>query len=376
MRLTDGTPLRVLLPLTAVLLAGVVTAAAQQNDAPSQETVLPTSPTRAATAVPTRATTPPPVPASPAPSKPPSVAPTTPVPAVVPTTAPPATVPPTVPPSVPVSPSPTRSPSPAPFDPGPGTSGQTSLDGVRLEVQVDRSTARDGDLVRVTTVITNTRPTPIVYRSTCPTKAVVLAATGANAQPSVSWSGDRQSFKDLALAGLVGAGNAFAPPSQVATGKPPTCPTGAPGLVDLAPQRSITEQHAWKAGTAYDSAYDGQAPVTASFSFALERTLTELEFSTVESSAPLRLIGEGSGIVPPTVAVDAALSIPRFAEYIDEGDSAVWQPPYAPGSQIGASVVLTQSARPTYTITLTRPDGFALVRVLADTGTPISITVS
>lgn len=372
MTFTDKATLRVLVPLTAVLLVGVITAVVQQGDDASGETVVPGSASPTPTVRVTPTTTRRPV-VSATPTRPVVVPTTTSTAPVVPTTAPPVVVTPTTaPPTTPTAtPSPTPTPTP-PFLPGPATSGMTALDGVRLEVRVDRSQAEVGDEVAVTTVVTNTRPTAIVYRATCPSKVTVRSATGANGQPSVSWAGDRQTFKDLALTGLVNAGNAFTPQAD---SKGPVCTPG--DLVDLAAGATITERFSWTATTAYNSAYDGQAPVTASFSFALDRTLdpTGPEFSTVESSAPLRLVGQGSSVVPPTVAVDAALAISAFGRFVEEGDSAVWEPPYAAGSKVGASVSFVPGGRGSYFVVLQRPDGRAFVRVAADTGIPNLIDV-
>lgn len=370
------TPARVLAAAGAVLLLGVVTAAVQQDGGSPDESVVRASPT------PTRSV-------APAPTRPPATTPTRPPAATPSAPASPATVPPrpsapTTPPVVPPAPttppvSPTQAPpSEEPFEPGPPTSGTTTLDGVRLEVEVDRSQVEAGDVVRVTTTVTNTRTTPVVYRTRCGNQVAVRAATGANAMPSVGWAGDRQTFKDLALANLVGAGNAFVPAAQLDSGRTAACPSPNQ-LVDLAPMRTIVEQHAWRAATAYGSGYDGQAPVTSGFEFALERGLpgdpAGPEFSTVEASAPLRLVGEGTGVVPPTVAVDAALRLPQFASFVEQGDSAVWEPPYPAGSDLGATVSLDREERPTYSVQLVRPDAMIVVRVLADTGTPTRVTV-
>lgn len=252
------------------------------------------------------------------------------------------------------------------------------MDGVRLQVEVGHSQVQAGDVVRVTTTVTNTRTTPITYRTRCDNQVVVRAATGANATPSTAWSGDRLTFKRLALDNLVAAGNVFTSAAQFEGGPTPACP--APGrLVQLTPGQMLIEKHAWRAATAYGSGYDGQAPVTARFEFALvgglSGALMPPEFSTVQTSAPLRLIGEGNGLVPPTVAVDAALRLPQFAMFVEQGDSAAWEPPYPAGSELGASIRLVEDSRPTYLVQLVRPDAAILVRVLADTGTPISVTV-
>jgi hypothetical protein len=211
----------------------------------------------------------------------------------------------------------------------PATDAQTALDGLRMTLQLDRSSARVGDLVHAKASVTNTRSTPVRFGGgSCqaPENQPNVDVDLRPGQPrGRGWTGTAAEAKAAALEKAPYTGTFAAKEGQTAC-------LDYYRTWTLDPGRTLTVPDVvWRARTPYNSAYDGSGTVRAVFRYTLradEQVPHELAVQL-----PLHVTGGDPGVLSPAAAVDRALSDPAFAAFVDANPPSTWSPD-GPGSGI------------------------------------------
>lgn len=215
--------------------------------------------------------------------------------------------------------------TPAPTVPAPERQLNMAIGhGLRVELELDRGAVLLGDRVNAVVTLTNetTEPMRILGTHGCDL-SVNLRPGQPKGEPQ---TGIAAEFKERALAR---SPLAF---SFVSDENPlDSCTVNdSRDHRAISPGRPVHIRLWWQAQTPFDFGYDGMGVVTARFYVIDPSQPRDLPLSPpvdlVTTSLPLLVRGAGHGGISPAVAVDAALTDPRFRAFLDAHPPSSWEP--------------------------------------------------
>jgi hypothetical protein len=225
-------------------------------------------------------------------------------------------------------------PSPAPSEEPPVGAARevlVRLDDVAMTLRIDRDPMPTAGVTRATVLVENPGAVPILWQGGgCDFLASITIdlARPVTIDPGIAWPGLLGRFKSLIgpaaepIPTWAFADDRFADLEQVA------CPANL-AVNEIAAGASVEMRASWDGFVSGMAAPVGPTTVVASFPYMGRKVAGADPFAAPVRPIEARIVSQVAGIPPaaigPALAVDAALSVPAFAEWVSGAPIEEWR---------------------------------------------------